>query len=444
MKKILNIRVESWFLAILCLLLIATTKDVYMLNTGDFQRAIFPFMPPIPSFKHDMTLKYPLYEEFWGIGKYSYRSTYSYILYFLAEVFKWVTDQLDTRILSAILKSAYLSILLCLYKKINNYKIGAMDLLAFLLLSVFMCSSSNIAFFPSFYQEQVILLCLPVMAISLINRDNSLATTSFFVISAFIIGGSKSQFFYLPIGCIVLTLYFRNYKKTLAASLLIAQIFSIAFVLHSSGATNYNKYHSAYYGIYAFEKMNGITLPKSVDEKCIGIDAWGGQLDKERGSHRSTFGESCYKANRNVTFMDSIKEYISHPSIIFKLPFDEIVKDNLVTDYIHVAKTIKVIIDDKDSWASKLTRIKDDAFSIYRMAIMLAVTLLFLVVPSLRKMAVPITFVGIFGISQFYISFLGEGYRDLSKHLFGVSFSFDLMLFMVASFVIANLMKKPH
>ncbi|PPC64367.1 hypothetical protein C1Y41_06980 [Pantoea sp. ICBG 1758] len=444
MKKILNVRVDVWFLSVLCLVLIATTKNVYMLNTGDFHRAIFPFMPPIPSFKHDMSLKYPLYEEFWGIGKYAYRSTYSYILYFVAEAFKLVTDQMDTRILSAILKSAYVVILFTLYKKISANKVVIIDYLAFALLAAFMCSSSNIAFFPSFYQEQVLLICMPVMVICLMQRENSLSTIFAFAISAFIIGGSKSQFFYLPICSLVFIFYFKNYKKTLAASLLMAQIFTIAFVLHSSGATNYNKYHSAYYGIYAFEKMNGIDLPDSVDDKCIGIDAWGGQLDKERGSHRSAFGESCYNNNRDTSFMDSIKEYIRHPSIIFKLPFDSIVRDNLVTDYIHVAKTIKVIIDDKSSWSSKMTHIKDDVFSIYRMAIMVALMLAFVAVRAIRSMSIPIAFIGIFGISQFYISFLGEGYRDLSKHLFGVSFSFDLMLFVAISFCLAKALKKPR
>lgn len=444
MKKIFNVRTDIWFLTLLCLFLIATTKNVYMLNTGDFHRAIFPFMPPIPSFRHDMSLKYPLYEEFWGIGKYAYRSTYSYILYFVAGIFKLATDQLDARILSAILKSAYVVVLFTLYKKICAHKIGIIDYLTFVFLAIFMCSSSNIAFFPSFYQEQVLLLCMPAMVICLLHRKNSLPTVFAFAISAFIIGGSKSQFFYLPICLLAFTFYFNNYKKTLAVSLLIAQVFSIAFVLHSSGATNYNKYHSAYYGIYAFEKMNGIKPPKEIDDKCIGIDAWGGQLDKERGSHRSAFGESCYNKNRDVSFMDSIKEYIKHPSIILKLPFDSIVRDNLVTDYIHVAKTIKVIIDDKDSWSSKVTRAKDDAFGIYRMIIMLAIVLVFFSIKSLRSMSVPIAFVGVFGISQFYISFLGEGYRDLSKHLFGMSFSFDLMLFITVAFLLAKIVKKPR
>ncbi|MDR4899293.1 hypothetical protein RF656_21500, partial [Yersinia kristensenii] len=95
MRRLLGIGINTWFVFLLAVALVATTKDMYMLNTGDFHRAIFPFMPPIPSFQHDMSLKYPLYDEFWGISKYTYMSTYSYILYFTAELFKLVTNQLD-------------------------------------------------------------------------------------------------------------------------------------------------------------------------------------------------------------------------------------------------------------------------------------------------------------------------------------------------------------
>jgi TM2 domain-containing membrane protein YozV len=41
-------------------------------------------------------------------------------------------------------------------------------------------------------------------------------------------------------------------------------------------------------------------------------------------------------------------------------------------------------------------------------------------------------FISAFGVSQFYISFFGEGYRDLAKHLFPMNFSFDLILFVIA------------
>lgn len=444
MRRLLSVRLDVWFVVLLAVALIATTKNVYMLNTGDFHRAIFPFMPPIPSFQHDMSLKYSLYDEFWGISKYTYMSTYSYILYFTAEIFKLVTDQLDTRILSALLKALYLSLLLSLYIKIKNRKLQMLDYIVLFALSIFMCSSSNIAFFPSFYQEQVLLICLPIMATCLMNRNNSLFSAIAFSVAAFVIGGSKSQFFYVPILSLCFVVYFLNYRKTMAAMLVVFQLLSIAFVLNSSDATNFNKYHAAYYGVYAYEKMNGLELPAGIDEKCVGIDAWGGQLDKERGSRRSSFGKNCYEENKIISFMDAIKEYSRHPSIIFKLPFDGVVKDNLVTDYIHVAKTIKVIIDDKNSWSSSVTRLKDNIFGSYRMMIMIAILIAFSSIKQVRGFLAPIAFVSLFGISQFYVSFLGEGYRDLSKHLFGLSFSFDLTVFIAVSALIYTVTKKPR
>jgi len=444
MKRFAGVRLDAWLIAIFSIVVIATTKNVYMLNTGDFHRAIFPFMPPIPSFQHAMDLKYHLYDEFWGVSKFTYMSTYSYILYFTGEVFKLFTDQLDARILSAIIKSIYIAIFFSLYVRLHNYRISYMDYAVVLLLIVFMCSSSNIAFFPSFYQEQVVLIFLPLMAMCLVRRENTLVTTALFVVSAFVIGGSKSQFFYMPLLSMFFVFHFINYRKLTFLALLLAQIACIFFVMNSSDATNFNKYHSAYYGVYAYEKMNGIDLPDGVDEKCIGIDAWGGQLDKEKGSHRSTLGKSCYENNKNVSFIDSVREYVKHPSIIWMLPFDDIVKDNLVTDYIHVAKTIKVIVDDKITWSTQLTHMKDGVFGNLRMFAMILIMAAFLVNRKTRSMSLPIILVSLFGISQFYISFIGEGYRDLSKHLFGLSFSFDMVVFLSISSLIYIIKGKPQ
>ncbi len=444
MKRYLGVSLGSWILIIFAIVVIATTKNVYMINTGDFHRAIFPFMPPIPSFQHSMDLKYHLYDEFWGVSKFTYMSTYSYILYFTGEVFKLFTDQLDARILSATLKSLYIAILFSMYVKLQRGNISYVDYAIALILIIFMCSSSNIAFFPSFYQEQVVLVFLPLMAMCLVKRENTLLATTLFVVSAFVIGGSKSQFFYMPLLSMPFLLHFANYRKLALAGLAISQVACVIFVMNSSDATNFNKYHSAYYGVYAYEKMNDIDLPDGVDEKCIGIDAWGGQLDKEKGSHRSSLGKSCYENNKNVSFIDSVREYIKHPSIIFMLPFDDVVKDNLVTDYIHVAKTIKVIVDDRITWSTQLTHMKDRAFGNLRMFVMILIMAAFLVSRKTRSMSVPVVLVSLFGISQFYISFIGEGYRDLSKHLFGLSFSFDMVVFLSISSLVYILKGKPQ
>ncbi|HBB4051412.1 TPA: hypothetical protein KAU68_005002, partial [Escherichia coli] len=282
------------------------------------------------------------------------------------------------------IKTIYIAILFSLYVKLQSDRISYLDYAVALLLIIFLCSSSNIAFFPSFYQEQVVLVFLPIMAMCLVRRENTLLTTTLFVVSAFIIGGSKSQFFYMPLLSMIFVFHFIKYRKLALLALLIAQIACVFFVMNSSDATNFNKYHSAYYGVYAYEKMNGIELPDGVDEKCIGIDAWGGQLDKEKGSHRSTLGKSCYENNKNVSFIDSVREYIKHPSIIFMLPFDDVVKDNLVTDYIHVAKTIKVIVDDKVTWSTQLTHLKDRFFGNLRMFIMVLILTAFIVCKKTR------------------------------------------------------------
>ncbi|HGB5792717.1 TPA: hypothetical protein ACIVT9_004574, partial [Salmonella enterica subsp. enterica serovar Aberdeen] len=48
----------------------------------------------------------------------------------------------------------------------------------------------------------------------------------------------------------------------------------------------------------------------------------------------------------------------------------------------------------------------------------------------------------LFGMSQFYVSFFGEGYRDLSKHLFGMYFSFDLCLYITLVFLMYKITQR--
>ncbi len=441
-NKILKQYSEKIFLFVVCFLVIVTTKNVYMINTGDFNRAIFSIMPTVPPFKQDMSLTYPLYDEFWGLAKYTYRSTYTYLLYAVAHVFKLVTSTLDMRILSAILKVIYIFTFYKLYKKIQSDSINNFDFVVSAALILFVCSSSNIAFFPSFYQEQVLLICLPAILLCLYDRENTKLSTFVVVISALIIGGSKSQFFYFPIMIIPFVFWLKNYRKVTLIALIISQIICIIFVTTTPATTGFNKYHAAYYGVFAFEKMNGYQLPEGVDSECVGIDAWGGKLDKEKGSYRSTMGGDCYKNNTHIEFSDSIREFVRHPSILLTIPFDDIVKENYTTDYFHVAKSIKMIVDKTDSWTSKLTRIKDRMVKDYKIPIsIILIAITFLITRNKNYLIISsLTFM--FLISQLYISFFGEGYRDLSKHLFGMAFSFDAIIFISIATVMAKIKKK--
>ncbi|EPT4174285.1 hypothetical protein ACVQM3_004973, partial [Escherichia coli] len=84
---------------------------------------------------------------------------------------------------------------------------------------------------------------------------------------------------------------------------------------------------------------------------------------------------------------------------------------------------------------NEVQKIKDSALSTVRIPVAFIAMIASLIFIR-KKYSVAIFTLSAFSISQFYISFIGEGYRDLDKHLFAMNFSFDLMIFIVLSIIL--------
>ncbi|ECE3908365.1 hypothetical protein DAE62_22325, partial [Salmonella enterica] len=142
-----------------------------MLNTSDFGRAIKPLIEDIPAFTYDLPLLYKLKSPIGSINSYDYISSYSYILYAYVLLISLFTEYLDARLLSLLLKVIYIYSLYAIfasYIKTERY----VSLFAFFILAFLMCSSSTLSMFTSFYQEQIIIICLPFLVYSLTCKNN--------------------------------------------------------------------------------------------------------------------------------------------------------------------------------------------------------------------------------------------------------------------------------
>ncbi|MDR4899340.1 hypothetical protein RF656_21770, partial [Yersinia kristensenii] len=60
------------YFVLICLAVCYASIDVWMLSTGDFDRAIIPFMNGIKQFSSDSTLLYPMRDHFKSITTYEY------------------------------------------------------------------------------------------------------------------------------------------------------------------------------------------------------------------------------------------------------------------------------------------------------------------------------------------------------------------------------------
>lgn len=422
-------KINYLIVACLAFMVCYLSWNTYLINTGDFDRVVLPFMEGVKAFSKNLSFTYKFKDSFDPISSYDYKSSYSYILYAYAGIVSLFTDKFDIHVFGTLLKVAYIFSLYLLFSNFTEKK-GVIYTALFILTSIFLYSSSNVAFFNSFYQEQVLLICLPLICSYAFRNDNKALIIT--TIAMVIIATSKSQFFYAPL--IVFSMYAIFNRQRIAIKSLCCMfslILSIICVLGSSSATSFNKYHANFFGVYVFAKSNNLTIPDSVDTDCIGIDAWGNKFSKKDGAERTDIGMKCFDRNTSYGFKEVLNWIKENPSFIYKVPYDDGIKTQLTENYFHVFKNLKLIVNNE--WPlSSITEAKDKLFEKSKFTILLIVMLISLI--SFRNSRAGIFFfLSSFGVSQMYVAFLGEGYRDLDKHLFGMNIAFDLVAFILAA-----------
>ncbi|WP_251841947.1 hypothetical protein [Enterobacter hormaechei] len=413
---------------VICIL----TSNVFMINTSDFYRSVFPFIGEINTFDGNLTLNYELKKHFLSVFSYDYISSYSYILYIYAYIISLFTNYLDLRLLSCILKVIFIITLYALFKAITKQN-SIKYLVIFFIITLPILSTSNLAFFSSFYQEQIVILTLPIIALH-VTRSNKKDIIITFV-AATLIACSKSQFFYTPlIVAIAYSIFNRDNLKLKALLTLISMSLSVLCISGSTGAAAFNKYHATYFGVYEYATINNLELDQNIDRKCIGIDAWGNKFNLESGAVQTEIGGVCFGRNVASGFGDVISWVVKNPSIIYNLPFDAGIKTQYTENYFHVFNGIK-LIQGNTGVMSYLTETKDYLFKNIRF-LALFIAMLLAIICLRKQHSISVFTICSFGASQLYVAFFGEGYRDLDKHLFGMNFAFDLSIFIAISLLI--------
>ncbi|HBB9940451.1 hypothetical protein ABHD31_03695 [Enterobacter cloacae] len=419
------------------------TIDVYTINTVDYYRVINTFIDisqkPFKPFDPSMTLSAPFKEKFDNIDSIPYASSFTYLVYIYALIASKLTNTFSLIELSFIWKGLFVCSIIYLVRCIGLFG-KSLFITSFLSIAL-LSSTSNLAFFESLYQESVWLYCLPVISGYLIKKDKTPFDHMVFSLSLLIGACSKSQFFYIPTIFTFVFLLFKKFdgKYYVLISCVITQCLSIYCIGMSEKATNYNKYHAAYLGAYAIASSNGIKLD-GVDTDCIGVDSWGNKYDASLGAVATKIGRKCYERNRHITFKDSLSVYLKHPFLLLNIPFDFGVLDQFKYNYFHVYKRIK-LSHGGNHFSDTIDSVKDLIPGILKVAIPLLLTIF--VIFKLRDLAAAFIFLSILFYSQIYISFLGEGYRDLSKHLFLSNLCFDIMVVLLVIYSIKLMKKAP-
>lgn len=408
------------------------TKDMFLFNTSDFYRSTEGIMEAIPTFDFNLSLNYKLLDTFIPFYNSYYKSSFSMLIYIYSVIISTITNTFDMRIYAFIFKVIYV---FCLYSLFcltcKNHKKQIFFL--FFAICIPMISSSNIGMFSSLYQEQVVLFSLPLTIVFLM-KDGWVGILGVFVFSS-IIACSKGQFFYFPLlAAVYYLIYSREFLVQKILMCLISLSLSLLCIYSTADTSQYNKYHSTYFGVYELMHLNNMEIPEGVDKNCVGVDSWGKRFDLMEGATYTEIDEKCRLKHLDVKFQDSLYWFLKNPLHILTLPFDKGVRTQLSEDYFHVFKSLKLARND-DNFTKQVTLIKDYIFKEVRFSILSIFLLLSLILFRAKESGF-VFLISSFGVSQLYISFLGEGYRDMAKHLFAMNFSFDLLVFLSLCFII--------
>ncbi|WP_395791263.1 hypothetical protein [Aquimonas sp.] len=307
----------------------------------------------------------------------------------------------------------------------------------FLLVSF---AAHNVAFLQSFYAEFSFFLGLPMLLAALLWGDGR-ARLGLLLVGLLMCGGAKAQFFYLPLLMLaVMWLQAQSRQSRLRSSTLgvlaLAQVLCFAPLLISD-VMGFNHHHSTYLGSYL-----AMTEPEReqmglapAERACIGVDAWGNRL-LTLDSVDPVPGNSPCPGARSKSLLDTLRPYVAMPSVAVRLIASGL-PPHLTVRYFHVdadahyVVLTKIHVPTTTRALMRLTELRDALIRPWALPLLLSAALI-LALWRLSRTADDVAAAGLLliliFISQVIVALLGEGVRDLSKHLAGAQYALDLML----------------
>lgn len=313
----------------------------------------------------------------------------------------------------------------------------------FLGLALCAFAAHNSGLLKSFYLDYAFFLALPLLMAGLLAESPALRYTGLLLGSA-VAGLAKIQFFYVP-GLVLASLLLAHRRggprmpAAVAAGLLLVQAVCVLPAL-ANPHRHLNYYHSTFFGSYMVMSPQQLqTLHLSDKEmKCIGVDAWG-NFATGPGALEIHPGKPTCVTDKPPAIARVFEPYLAYPQTAARL-FSFAFPAHFTVDYFHVSPEFKVLqvlegphppgealLLDMTHWRER-----------YLTPLVPLVLLLALVMTEAglrcgdRRFAALFFFLATFVVSQVILCLLGEGVRDLSRHLWAAQLSVDLLMPLLA------------
>lgn len=304
----------------------------------------------------------------------------------------------------------------------------------------------NAAYLQSFYGEYAFFAGLPMLIASL-HSSSARSGIPLLFGGLMLCAGAKLQYFYLP--TIVLFVYLgarvvrrQRLSGAMIGLLLVSQVI-VSLPLGRNSYAHINSYHAAYFGallVLTPEERELADMPPEL-EQCIGVDAWGNRISGAGSDKTTASGLNCISVAK-VSLVKSLAIYWANPSLFIRL-VTQSMPTHFTVNYFHLDSDYRYIRYSEESssgvraFPGFLSGLRDSVvdWRVFASVLSLATVASALVLlrskrSSSSALAAGVLILSVFAVSQVVVSLLGEGVRDLSKHLAGAQLSFDVAVLL--------------
>lgn len=416
------------------LVLIWASEGLIFQNNGDFRRAS-EFMLA------DVTRGTHVSAEFRS-GDFGSPAEFS-VAGYLFFLFGWVQRFFGTHYYLAVSAIAGKVVLVASLALLAHLAAGrqrpAARALLFLALALGAFAAHNIGMMKSFYYEYAVFLALPWLLAGFLAPEK-MGRVAGLGLGSLIVGLAKVQYFYVPLLTLACLLLVRRRGDPwpswgVVGALLVSQALCV-LTLRANPNQQVHNYHSMYFGSYLVmsqEQLRSLGLSEK-ELKCVGVDAWGnfasgpGALDVRPGM------PSCI-LDRERHLRDVLQPYRQDPLVAWRL-LAFAMPAHFTVAYFHVYpgfRFLQVLDGPAPVGQGALLRLSEwrERYLTPLAAIPMVLALLLCGIGMRereRRFSPMFLFIALFVPSQIVVCLLGDGVRDLSRHLWAAQLAIDLMV----------------
>lgn len=421
--------------------LIHASENLIFQNNGDFQRTSL-FMLADVTRNLDTTRPF----RAGGFGPIEEFSAASYLFLAFGWLQRLFSDHYDLAVSSIAGKVVLLGGLAALAHGVAGRDRPLMRGGLFTLLALMAFAAHNIGLMKSFYFEYAIFLGLPVLLAGFFARSKA-GRIAGLGAGSLLAGLAKIQYFYVPL-LVLACLYVAGSRTSrpgaaVVATLVVAQALCL-IPLWSNPHSHLHYYHSTYFGTYMLLEPAELRRIGLTDRElaCVGVDSWGNFAEGKGGLQVRPGKPTCVQ-DRPHTIRDVLEPYVRHPSLILRMPAFAL-PSHFTVDYFHVYPAFKFlqVLPQQEHGGQRLLLRLTTWRERYVTPTAAALLVLGVAVAAAgRRKGEPryapaLLFLALLLVSQIAVSLLGEGIRDMSKHLWAAQFGLDLMVPLLAMSIV--------